>query len=289
MRFIWFFRGVLRRARYRLATLFALVAAISVPLAFWAEREHQYRVRLAAVATLDNGHMNVGVIPRGAAPDTLEFIDSRLRPLRRDDVIVYANCQASDEALSAIVRLPTLGALALYDVPGAWIMTDAVPGTPEAPLPLAHGKLAPGAIDPALQRIAKLPLLEELSLGGTSVSDEGLNHAAGLHSLRVLRLANTKIADSALKRLSPLRRLEELDLSRTAITDAGIRDLSALTSLRVLNLSFTNISGVGFEDLTRLCHLEDLDLASTVLSDTGARHLAQLVSLRNLDLSNTKI
>src|SRR5258708_37827537 len=96
------FRIRLRRPQYRLRTLFIVVAVLSAPLAFWASREHQYRVRAAALGVLQRESAAVSVekpsFRHGSSLDCNAV-------LRRADVVVDVDASmlpVSDEEISAI-------------------------------------------------------------------------------------------------------------------------------------------------------------------------------------------
>lgn len=143
--------------------------------------------------------------------------------------------------------------------------------------------------DVHLATVAKAPWLEELRLGETCVTDEGIRFLTALHSLRILRLSRTRISDRALECLGTLHKLEMLDIDHTRVTDRGISHLSALQSLRVLQLGDTKISDRALLHLSKLTALEDLYLKNDRIGDDGLRHLVSLPKLGYLDLRATRV
>lgn len=151
----------------------------------------------------------------------------------------------------------------------------------------------------ALNTLAKLPNLKELSLFKTQVK---INHLAQLSQLRELKIIHAPYA----KTLSPIIRLKHLTYlrcSHCALSD--ITFVAKLPRLRALTLSHTpsiqkfqpigtlkelrylNLSGTQVADLswiTTLTNLEKLFLASTKIKDL--RPLVQLTQLRELTLSS---
>jgi len=88
--------------------------------------------------------------------------------------------------------------------------------------------------DRALVPISHATELEKLSLGGTSITDEGLAQLTSLRKLRTLYLDHTRIHDEGLQALAGLSSLEYLDVSGTSVTDEGISALrSALPKLEI--------------------------------------------------------
>jgi hypothetical protein len=55
--------------------------------------------------------------------------------------------------------------------------------------------------DDGVARLARMPLLENLSLGATAVSDRGVAAIAELPKLDVINLSETKVSDLGLNRL----------------------------------------------------------------------------------------
>ncbi|HXT59675.1 MAG TPA: hypothetical protein VN699_13630 [Pirellulales bacterium] len=101
-----------RRPQYGLRALFVLITAVSVPLGFWASREHAYRALVANVTPLVN-HRHVWVEKAGRGAESLRWIDG-VGKLERDDVVVGAFCHSSDKKeVAAILALPTLRELRL--------------------------------------------------------------------------------------------------------------------------------------------------------------------------------
>jgi len=84
--------------------------------------------------------------------------------------------------------------------------------------------------------------LRWLDLGGTAVTDAGLERIASMYNLTRLHLERTAIDDSGLERLSGLANLEYLNLYGTAITDAGLQTLQKLPRLKQVYLWQTKVT-----------------------------------------------
>ncbi|WP_197531653.1 hypothetical protein [Posidoniimonas corsicana] len=70
----------------------------------------------------------------------------------------------------------------------------------------------------------------------TSVTDEGLKHAATLSRLRTLDLVDNRITDDGLQPLLRLSALSKLDLSATLVSDAGLSHLEGIKRLSSVSL-----------------------------------------------------
>ncbi len=62
-------------------------------------------------------------------------------------------------------------------------------------------------------------------LGGTQVTDAGLEHLKGLTSLQTLDLGDTFVSDAGLEHLKGLTSLQNLSLWDTKVTDEGVKKL----------------------------------------------------------------
>ena len=73
--------------------------------------------------------------------------------------------------------------------------------------------------DPALEGIS----ICSLWLGGTPITDSGLEYLTGLTQLQSLNLNNTQVTDKGLGHLKGLTALQSLDLGYTRLTDTGLQ------------------------------------------------------------------
>ena len=121
------------------------------------------------------------------------------------------------------------------------------------------------------------------------VTDDALEHFAGLKHVEMLNLTGTKITDVGLEHLKGMKQLEFLELTGTQVTNAGLEHLKGLDQLKWLELGDTKITDAGLEYLTALHQLRQLRLDGTQVTDAGLEHLKSLNRLEILDLSNTKV
>jgi len=95
----------------------------------------------------------------------------------------------------------------------------------------------------ALARIAKyFPNLRQLCLAGADIDDKQLLHLAEL-PLEFLHLGGTKVTDAGLQFIGNIHSLKNLTLYQTHISGLGLKNLQALKNLQVLVLSETGRSG----------------------------------------------
>lgn len=91
--------------------------------------------------------------------------------------------------------------------------------------------------------IAKVPEVVVLQMANADVTDDTLQHVAGLKQLRELDLSSTQVTDDGLAQLAQLPALATLRLARTQVTDAGFRaHLLPLSGLRELDLRGTGVT-----------------------------------------------
>jgi len=129
--------------------------------------------------------------------------------------------------------------------------------------------------DTALARIGTFEKLRWLDLTQTRITEAGVTHLTGCHSLRDLSLATTRISDDSLKTVGKLTTLEELDISGSPITDAGLVHLRQLSNLKVLRMAVTQITDEGLLQLAGLKKLEMIDARQTSITPQGIEQLKQ--------------
>jgi hypothetical protein len=77
------------------------------------------------------------------------------------------------------------------------------------------------------------------------VTDVGLKQLAGLGSLQLLDLVDTRISGIGLEHLKGLTNLRKLDIAHSRVTDAGLEHLKGLTGLQILFLADTGVTEGG--------------------------------------------
>ena len=164
--------------------------------------------------------------------------------------------------------------------------------TPNAPqwLYLATGDLGTEIFD--------LPTIVDLYNGNNplkgkggrneQVTDEWLEHLAGVATLRRVDLANCAIKGDGLRHLSKLTNLLEVNLTLTLVTDDALQHLAGLTELRMLGLASTQCTGTGFTRLMGLKKLENVNFHFTPLNDDGLRAITQVPISDRLWFAHTR-
>jgi Leucine Rich Repeat (LRR) protein len=143
--------------------------------------------------------------------------------------------------------------------------------------------------DLLLRRLARTTTLTYLSLAGTQISDDGLQHLQNMKQLKVLSLARTAVTDAGLKQLQPLGQLEYLGLRGTKVTDDGLQTVAGFRRLKGLHLGDTAITSRGIAALKPLAKLDFLRLRGTKIGDEAIEPLSELAALRRLDVGGTAI
>jgi endonuclease YncB( thermonuclease family) len=125
-----------------------------------------------------------------------------------------------------------------------------------------------GSVDAELTGFSELTNLRELILN-MDVGDLGLRDVAKLRSLRLLRVASSRITDAGLAELKPLAGLRQLVLRGTRVTQTGIADLKeARPDLEVTTDADEPILWSDYHRITGKAKVLD---ATTLLMEDGTR------------------
>jgi len=143
-----------------------------------------------------------------------------------------------------------------------------------------------------------LPKLRVLDVNGTqkrnsgmwmaSIADFDLDMIGSLGSLEELNLGGTKVTDLGMEKLPRLKKLRRLDVSRTAVSGAGLAQLSGLPVERLSVWKSKKIGDDAAAQIAMLKGLKVLDIADTALTDRGLAALATL-PLEQLFVSGTSV
>lgn len=167
--------------------------------------------------------------------------------------------------------------------------------------------------DAAVQSLADLPTLKQLTLQFTATGDEGmpylrrlknlewldlqrsqaddraLANVGGLSHLRLLNLSGTAVSDAGMHWLKNLGQVTDVFLSGTRVGDESLRIIAGLPELQHLSLSKTRVTGNGFAQIAECPLLTSLDLSGAALTDEGLMNLPRAPRLQSLKLNDTAI
>ena len=139
------------------------------------------------------------------------------------------------------------------------------------------------------EMLAKSATLQDLTISGSSASDQDLIHLAKMRDLvRLVAFDNPGITDKGVSAIGNLTTLKELNLSKTAVTDEGLLALAGAPNLEILNLPDTNVGDGGVAALSGL-KLKTIDLRATKVSNAGLEVLADMKSLRSINVMQTAV
>lgn len=110
---------------------------------------------------------------------------------------------------------------------------------------------------------------------GKACTDQSLALLAGLEPvLHELNLSGTSVTDVGLKQVTGYGRLERLNLSRTPVTDAGVATVASMKSLTWLNLHNTAVGDAAVDAMAGMKGLRGAVLWRTGMTEGGISRLA---------------
>jgi hypothetical protein len=224
-------------------------------------------------------------LPVVVASVRLEVLVDRI--VRRGGLVTSRTGMFSDEA-PVLWRLPEwLRDHAVLRKAYGVYFSEPRPGHPNSTTLTRWPEKFGNATNDDLALVRDLGRVEELSLAGAYVDDEGLQHVAALRRLTWLELTRTRVTGPGLAHLRDLP-LKLLNLDDTAVDDAGLAFLERLPDLTFLFLARTRVRGPGLVHLAGLRALAMLDLDETPIDDDGLRYLVG-TSVIDLSLASTAV
>ncbi|GMV26083.1 MAG: hypothetical protein AMXMBFR58_21140 [Phycisphaerae bacterium] len=110
---------------------------------------------------------------------------------------------------------------------------------------------------------------------GKACTDQSLELLAGLEPVLVeVNLAGTAVTDAGIKTLQRFTALERINLGRTAITDTGVEHLAVLPRLALLNLHATAVTDRSLDAMTAMPSLRRAYLWRTSTTPEGVSRLS---------------
>ena len=139
----------------------------------------------------------------------------------------------------------------------------------------------------AMTVFGDLSQLEDLSLVGLGVTDDGLIHLRNLNRLVGLDLWKAPVQGRGLAHLAKFPNLQHLSVGGSDVTDDGIAALQGCDALVDLELGNTKVSGSGLAALRDLASLRKVSLVGNKM--TSGSGLAELDQVSDLNLSEARI
>lgn len=149
--------------------------------------------------------------------------------------------------------------------------------------------------DAGIQQLSQLTKLRRLELGNTSsgsaqITDASARALSQMPVLRELIIPQTAMTEEGIRMLGNIRTLERLDLSLTEASDESLSSFAGLEKLRWLRLRSTSVQGPGLQYLARCKNLETLHLSElSPFNCDELKHLVGHTSLKELILSGTRL
>ncbi len=145
--------------------------------------------------------------------------------------------------------------------------------------------------DAGMPAVGALHNLERLRLDRLNIGDDGVRSLRHFNEERFVEmsLGGTRVTDKGLDAIADNKKIEFIDLSHTKVTDAGLAKFKDLEELRGLRLDGTTITGKGFEALAGLPRLYRVSLQDAKVDDAGAAALARVSRLQFVKLSGNLI
>jgi len=139
--------------------------------------------------------------------------------------------------------------------------------------------------DGVLEPITHLTGLRVLSLGGTGVTDKGLEPVRALRQLQAITFSRERhVKNDSMAVLKDLPDLQIVDLD-TGATDAGLKHIAQVPNLRWLRIRTGRIWGPGLAELAQAPRLERLCLwGENRFTDRQIAYLEGLTQLKSLTL-----
>jgi eukaryotic-like serine/threonine-protein kinase len=140
----------------------------------------------------------------------------------------------------------------------------------------------------AMQNLGNEALVT-VDLSRTAANNDDIEHLSSVGTLENVSLGGTHITDAALAHLKRCHALKRLKLDGSSIQGSGLFHLRALPELRELQLGGAMFNELFLGELTGFPKLESLALFDCQLSSTAVQTLARLTHLQALELSDTKL
>jgi hypothetical protein len=283
--------------RFSLREMFALTAAIAIPLSWWTIHRIEHSREQQAVVFLSVGGCWVDDLPIAkCAPQWLQrmFPEDQLAIFQHAGNAVRTPIIDSrgdfDRLAAAISRLPYVtniefGGNSLPYGSSPWLGS--------------HDEF-PASADFDAANIRPLEHLTRIGLSGIPVADDLVHWLGPLPRVREFRAYDCPITDRSLEQIAHWEALERFEVygpplrgSREGgakITDVGIKSLAQLPHMREVYLQSLDITDAAADAIARMPSLETVGLRYCLsVTDAALIPFAKLPRLRHLDLCGSKI
>lgn len=125
------------------------------------------------------------------------------------------------------------------------------------------------------QLVSAAPLLEQLVLRESDVTDVGALAIAKLNQLRIINMPNCQVSDEGIAKLVELPKLEFVRLGSANISDHSLELLRSCKTLKFLHLIDAPISDKGLETFVGWNKLESLYLDGSQVTGPGVARLVK--------------
>jgi len=215
--------------------------------------------------------------------------DSDMETLRQSSTLShleFSDLELSDRVMKKLILLPQLAIFRLrYD--------EAAPQGLERLADLPHlSDLTVGGEYVGDEEVAMLKGIKNafaLTISGKRVTDAGLVHLAEMTHLQFVSLLFTRVEGSGLVHLTKLPKLWSLQTPYTPLNDSAAESLSQMKAVTWLNLAFTQVGDEALKRIVAMPKLEDLDLTQTQITNGGIAFLQPSTSLRRLHVAAPRI
>lgn len=143
---------------------------------------------------------------------------------------------------------------------------------------LRQFRIAGCPISFGIRVIEHWPLIEELGLSDTQLSDDALPVLRQAHSLKHLSLSDTKLTDEGFEALSGHPNLERLLVGNSSMTPAIVRHLRKIPRLESVMLANVTADSGWLEELAQCSTWRRLMIESSSLTSRQKRSLSQKLS-----------
>lgn len=140
--------------------------------------------------------------------------------------------------------------------------------------------------DKGLLKLRKLPQLEELWIGNTSVTGAGLTNLVPLKGLKLLQAPPGKLDKNVKKALRELSSLEKIYATWYGdLNDEDVRFFSSFPKLKVFQYGSPLLTDAGLEYLCQFPALEEVALWAPRVTAVGFSHIPKMQKLHTLHLA----